>query len=136
MASDSQLIFRDSSDGSLTADETTAAIDLGVAPLNGLPVRVWIPTDGGAGDKLDIIFTTCDTSGGTYQEDDRISWDFLSQADHTKTLAGIYRRRVNTHRRYLKVTFDVTDGGGGVDFGAVDCRVEDAGEGTNTARDL
>lgn len=136
-AADAELIFRDgASEGALVGDETTAAIDCGPTPLNGMTVRVHIPVDGGAGDKLDIRFITSDTVGGTYLEEDRISWENLSQADGTKTLAGVYHQRVTFRRQFLKVNFDTTDGGGGIPFGAVDCRADSAGEYDNAPRDL
>lgn len=137
MAADAELIFRSSVDGALTVDETTAAFDIGPTPLDGIPMRLTVPTDGGAADTLVVIFKTSATSGGTYVEEARYSAEETTDGvTLTLTAAGIYRKRIVLRRRYCKVTFDVTDGGGGVTFGSVDLRAETAGEYDNARRDL
>jgi hypothetical protein len=132
--SDAELVIRSSDDGSLTADETTAALDIGPFPLDGVPFRLTIPADAGAATTLAVIFKSSTTAGGTYFEDSRFSTDETTQTDGTKTLAGVYRKRIFVKRQFVKVTFDTT--GANATYGAVDLRAEAAGEYNNADRDL
>lgn len=135
MAADAELIFRSAVDGVLIADETTAALNVGPWPDDGLPFRLTIPTDGGAAETLAVIVKSCATEGGTYIEDSRFSLDETTDGTTlTLTAAGIYRKRLLATRQFVKVTFDVT--GAGADFGAVDLRAETSGEYNNARRDL
>ena len=123
---DADVVVRTSADGQLTADETSAALDLG-GPSN-LLWRLIIPTDAtiGAGETLTVIYKTCATIDGTYIEEGRMSIDETSDRT-TLTLAaeGKYIKRIPLSRQFLKVTFDVTTG---TDYGGVDLRAVSAGE--------
>jgi len=59
--------WRTSADGSLTATETTAAIEIGAAPTHGHGVAVHVPAQNNAADTLDITFEESDTEGGTFR---------------------------------------------------------------------
>jgi hypothetical protein len=133
-ASDAQLIFRQASDGNLTADLTTTGKDCGPSPLDGVPFRLHIPTDGTVDDTLNVIFQESDTLGGTYVECGRFSNAELDTNADTFPNAGIYRKRIAWRKAFLRVFFDVS--GTSVNYGAVDLRAESAGEGTNAPRDL
>ena len=120
MAIDSDLTFRDSSDGNLTGDEagSTHILDLGQGGtgIGGAVVVVRVPQTSGT-----------DTLVVTVQHDDSAT---LASVDHsetfptitsgTTTLPGEFRLRVFSTRRYVGLDFNVTDTGGGVNFGAVE----------------
>lgn len=60
--------WRTSSDGNLTATETTAGIELGQAPIGGFPVVVHVPDQFADADTLDITWEESATLAGTYRE--------------------------------------------------------------------
>lgn len=132
---DAELIFRDASDGAITADETTVGIECGPFPLEGVPFRLTIPGDGSAASTLAVVFQSSATVGGTYVECGRFSTGELDPSATAAVMAGIYRKRIFTLDKFLRVFFDVT--GAGPNYGgAIDLRAESAGEQTNVRRDL
>ncbi len=59
--------WREIADGNLTATETSAAIEIGPAPIGGHKVAIHLPVaPNAAGDGLAITFTQCATFGGSY----------------------------------------------------------------------
>ena len=132
---DAELIFRDASDGAIVADETTTGVECGPFALDGLPFRLTIPTDASAATTLAVVFQGSDTVGGTYVEVGRFSTGELDFNSDGASDAGVYRKRVYSPYKFLRVFFDVT-GAGGSWGGLVDLRAESAGEGTNARRDL
>ena len=63
---DAYTNWREIADGNLTATETSAAIELGPAPMGGHAVMVTIPERNANADTLDITFTQSATLGGSY----------------------------------------------------------------------
>lgn len=120
---DADLYFRDSGDGNLTADEaeTTHILDLGPGgtPSDGMDVWVRVPSDSGT-DTLAITVYADDTAALTSPNE---SWAFETITGGTDTFPLIRTIKVSTKRRYLGMKFDVTDTGGGVNFGAVEAGV-------------
>lgn len=116
---DANMYFRTTADGALTADEaeTTHIVDLGPGgtPLGGSVIWVRVPSITST-DTLDITVYADDTAAVTSPDASFV----LPQI----TAAGLYKMKINTHRRYLGMKFDVTDvGGGGFSAGAVEAGV-------------
>lgn len=63
---DEYTTWRAIADGNLTATETSAAIELGAAPIGGHKVAIHIPEANADADTLDITFTQSATLGGSY----------------------------------------------------------------------
>lgn len=130
---DSDLYFRETSDGNLTADEaeTTHIIDLGPGgtPANGLDVWVRVPQDSGT-DTLDVTVYSDDSSTLASPDEDFV---FPQIVGGTDTFPLLVVMHVSTRRRYLGMKLDVTDTGGGVNFGAVEAGI---GTGMRNVRGL
>ena len=120
---DADLYLRDTADGNLTADETNLQIvDIGPGGtgLGGVVVWVRVPTDSGT-DTLDI----------TVNHDDSAT---MASVDHTETFPQIVggttvfpfytELKVFSTRRYVALTWNVTDTGGGVNFGAAEAGIK------------
>ena len=117
MITDADLALRVAGDGNLTADETNLTIlDLGPGGTGPHGVDVWIrvPTDSGT-----------DTLVVTVNHDDSAT---MASVDHTETFETVTGgttafphlqiKRVHSFRRYIALGWNVTDTGGGVNFGA------------------
>lgn len=122
MAVDSSLYFRTSADGNLTADEaeTTHILDLGPGgtPIGGMDVWLLVPSDSGT-DTLVVTVYGDDTS--TLASPNETLGVFETITGGTDTFPLFRSIHISTRRRYVGVKFDVTDTGGGVNFGAVEC---------------
>ena len=116
---DDNMMFRVAADGALTADEaeTTHIVDLGPGgtPLGGSVIWVHVPSVSGT-DTLAVTVYADDTAAVTSPD--------ASFVFPTITAAGLYKMKINTHRRYLGMKFDGTDvDGGGFSFGVVQAGV-------------
>jgi hypothetical protein len=113
MPVDTLLRPRDGSTN-LTADETSAAIDLGFGPAHANWVlEVMVPA-AAASTTLDIKVQESDTATGTYTD-----VAVMPQI----SAPGIYARRFVNKKRFVKVFFDVT--GASPNFGAVTAYIKD-----------
>ena len=63
---DAYTNWRELADGNLTATETSAAIEIGAAPMGGHDVQLTVPERNANGDTLDRTFTQSATLGGSY----------------------------------------------------------------------
>lgn len=106
---DTNLYFRKVADGNLTADETD---DLKIGPMSKpMALEVIVPQDS-ALDSLDISLIFSATSGGA-----AVATLTLPQIPAAGT--GRYFLPFFTNQLWVRCTWNVTDGGGGVNYGAV-----------------
>ena len=120
---DADLYFRTTAAGNLTADEaeTTHIIDLGPGgtPADGIDVWVRVPSNSGT-DTLDITIYSDDAAALTSPDEDFVMPQIIGG---TNTFPFMDVIHVSTRRRYLGMKLDVTDTGGGVNFGAVEAGI-------------
>lgn len=114
--------WREIVDGNLTATETSAAIELGAAPIVGHDVAITIPAYNAVGDTLIITFTESATLGGSYA-----TFNTLATITGTLVAAGpgaALRRTVklNNTLPFVKCVMSVT--GATPNFGAVTAGVD------------
>jgi len=114
---DAYTNWREIADGNLTATETSAAIELGPAPMGGHPVAIHIPEQNAAGDTLDITFTQSATSGGSYAT-------FHTIAQITGASAAPTRKAVLLNNTLPFVKCVLTVGGATPDWGDVSVGVD------------
>lgn len=118
---DAYTNFREIADGNLTATETSPAIELGPAPLEGHNVVVHVPESNANGDTLNITFTQSATQGGAYTT-------FHTVPELTGTVvgrAGAGVKRVAVLKNTLPwVKCVMTVAGGSADFGDVAAGVD------------
>ena len=114
---DAYTNWREIADGNLTATETSAAIEIGPAPIVGHDVAITIPEANAAADTLIITFTESATFGGSYA-----TFNTLATITGTLVAAGpgdALRRTVklNNTLPFVKCVLSVT--GATPDFGDV-----------------
>ncbi|MCR4339420.1 MAG: hypothetical protein NUW01_05980 [Gemmatimonadaceae bacterium] len=118
---DSYSNWRTSEDGSLTATETTDAMEIGAAPTHGFGVAIHVPAQDASGDSLTITFTESATQGGTYRE--------FAAAHPVVTGSGDAAAPIDLNLRiyntqpWVKCVLTVVDAGS-ADFGAVHVGLE------------
>ena len=114
---DTNLYFRKSSVANLTADVT---YDLKIGPMSKpMALELIVPQDS-ALDSLDVKIDFSATSGGTMVHSTRMAQ--IPAAGNGRYLMPFY-----TNQIWARLTLDVTDGGGGVDYGAVSAKIVPVG---------
>ena len=113
---DAYTNWRELADGNLTATETSAAIELGAAPMGGHRVQLTVPERNANGDTLDLTFTQSATLGGSYAT-------FHTYAQITGTVvnaeSGGITRAITIQNTLPFVKAVLTVGGATPDFGDV-----------------
>lgn len=123
MARDQDLALRVAGDGNLTADETNLTIlDLGPGGTGAHGVEVWfrLPQDSGTDTLVVTVNHDDDSAMGSVDETET----FPTVTGGTDTFPYLASRRVVSNRRYLALIWNVTDTGGGVNFGAATAGVK------------
>lgn len=125
MATDADLMFRVAADGNLTADEaetTPTILDLGQGGtgINGMTAWLLVPTDSGT-DTLQVTLFFDDTAAMS-STNESFTFDLITGG--TSTFPYYKEYHFVTTRRYCSMKFDVTDTGGGVNFGAVQAGIK------------
>ena len=114
---DTNLYFRKSSVANLTADVT---YDLKIGPMSKpMALEMIIPQDS-ALDTLDVSLVFSATSGGA-------AVATLSLPQILAAGTGRYFLPFYTNQLWVRLILNVTDGGGGVDYGAVSAKIVPVG---------
>ena len=119
---DTYTDWRAIADGNLTATETSAAIELGPAPIAGHDVAINVPARNADADTLVITFTQSATLGGSYAT-------FLTLATITGTqvaagVGGGIKRAAQLQNTLPFVRIVLTVAGATPDFGDVSAGVD------------
>ena len=120
MAHDADLTFRVAGDGNFTADEagTTHIIDLGPGGTGPHGVEVWCQIPQASGTDTLQLTVQHDEDSALGSVDHSATFPLITSGT-TYTTTGKFIQRVWSTRRYIGLDFNVTDTGGGVNFGAV-----------------
>ena len=118
---DSDLYLRATADGNLTADVASSAgtiLDLG---RGGGEYTFWcrVPSDSGTDTLIITLEFDDDSALGSIDEEIELA----TITGGTDTFPYFLTYRFHTNRRYMGVHWDVTDTGGGVNFGAVEAGI-------------
>lgn len=118
-AYDSSGMLRAAADGNLTATVNGAGLTIRGTPVNGVTVRVHVPSISGTTPTLDLKIQ---------HSDDGATWTDLATFPQINTTTGVgeYRRRVATPKR--DVRYAATVAGTTPNFGAVQIGFETGGE--------
>lgn len=121
---DSALMLRAAAAGNLTADEaeTTHIVDLGPGgtSINGVDVWLLVPSDSGTDT---LVATVYGDDTAALSSPDEVLGVFKTITGGTDTFPLVRTIHISTRRRYIGLKLDVTDTGGGVNFGAVQAGV-------------
>lgn len=119
---DTNLVLRAASAGDLTADETLTSVRIGPM-VRPLWLHIITPTASTA-DTLDIELEFCTSAAPTVEVYNMNMKQIGAASVH-------YAIPFYTMLGYLQVKLNVTDGGGGVNYGAVEVWIEPSSRGAD-----